>query len=62
MLGLLPIREGLCQYVLISNQADVRELGKALNEEFNGKGGGQPSMVQGTLMADGEEIKAYFLE
>ena len=62
VLGLLPIREGLCQYVLISNQADVRELGKALNEEFNGKGGGQPSMVQGTLMADGEEIKAYFLE
>ena len=62
VLGLLPIREGLCQYVLISNQADVRELGKALNKEFNGKGGGQPSMVQGTLMADGEEIKAYFLE
>ena len=62
VLGLLPIREGLCQYVLISNQTDVRELGKALNEKFNGKGGGQPSMVQGTLMADGEEIKAYFLE
>ena len=62
VLGLLPIREGMCQYVLISTQKDVREAGKELNSRFQGKGGGQPSMVQGTLMADGEEIRSFFLE
>ena len=62
VLGLLPIREGMCQYVLISTRKDVREAGKELNSRFQGKGGGQPSMVQGTLMADGEEIRSFFLE
>ena len=62
VLGLLPIREGMCQYVLISTRKDVREAGKELNSRFQGKGGGQPSMVQGTLMADGEEIRSFFLD
>ncbi|MEF2850944.1 MAG: alanyl-tRNA editing protein [Lachnospiraceae bacterium] len=62
VLGLLPIREGMCQYVLVSTRKDVREAGKELNSRFQGKGGGQPSMVQGTLMADGEEIRSFFLD
>lgn len=61
VLGLLPVREGMCQYILISNQIDVRPLGKELNSAFQGKGGGQPSMVQGTLMANGDEIKGFFM-
>ncbi len=60
-LGLLPVGEHLCQYVLISNEQDVRPLGKELNGMFSGKGGGQPSMVQGTLAGTGEEIRSYFL-
>ena len=62
VLGLLQVKEGMCQYVLISNSTDVRPLGKALHQVFQGKGGGQPSMVQGTLMADGEEIRSFFLD
>ena len=46
----------------ISTRKDVREAGKELNSRFQGKGGGQPSMVQGTLMADGEEIRSFFLD
>jgi alanyl-tRNA synthetase len=60
-LGLLPVGENLCQYVLISNEQDVRSLGKELNQRFSGKGGGQSSMVQGTLVGTGEEIKTCFL-
>ena len=62
VLGLLPVKEGVCQYVLISNSADVREMGRKLNLCFMGKGGGQPSMVQGTLFGEGEEIREYFME
>lgn len=62
VLGILPVKEGVCQYVLLSNSRDVREAGKELNLFFKGKGGGQPSMVQGTLFGEGAEIKAYFME
>lgn len=62
VLGILPVKEGMCQYILISNAIDVRPIGKILNSEFQGKGGGQASMVQGTLMADGRRIRSFFLE
>ena len=47
---------------MISNEADVRPLGKELNQRFEGKGGGQPTMVQGTLYGDPEEIRKFFME
>lgn len=62
VLGILPLEEQRCQYVLISNEADVRPLGKELNQRFEGKGGGQPTMVQGTLYGDPEEIRKFFME
>ena len=43
-------------YILGSNTVDVRETAKKLNEQFNGKGGGKPQMVQGSLCGKREEI------
>ena len=61
VLGLIPVKENVCQYVLVSNSVDVRSISKELNAEFQGKGGGQPSMVQGTLNAKGDEVQSWFL-
>lgn len=36
-------------YILGSKAVDVREVSKKLNAQFNGKGGGKPQMVQGSL-------------
>lgn len=45
------------QYILGSREKDVREVAKRLNENFSGKGGGRPQMVQGSLKGTSEEIK-----
>ena len=37
------------RYVIGSRCVDVRELSKELNNTFNGRGGGKPEMVQGSL-------------
>ena len=44
-------------YILGSKTMDVREVSKKLNGQFNGKGGGKPQMVQGSLMGNVEEIQ-----
>ena len=43
------------RYVIGSKKADTRMYAKALNEKFQGRGGGKPEMVQGSLC--GEEIE-----
>lgn len=45
------------RYVIGSRQTDVRTLGKELNEAFDGRGGGKPEMVQGSLSGRAEEIR-----
>lgn len=44
-------------YILGSKEKDVREISKQLNARFNGKGGGKPQMVQGSLVGCAEEIR-----
>lgn len=44
-------------YILGSSSMDVREAAKKLNESFNGKGGGKPQMVQGSLLGQETEIR-----
>lgn len=51
-------RDGGWRYVIGSRQADVRPLGKALNSRFEGRGGGKPGMVQGTLTGSEADIRA----
>ena len=49
--------DGGWRYVIGSRQADVRPLGKALNSRFEGRGGGKPGMVQGTLTGSEADIR-----
>lgn len=47
------------KYAVVSRTQDVREIGKALNAACNGRGGGKPDMVQGSVAATREEIEAF---
>lgn len=45
------------RYVIGSRTEDVRPIGKVMNEAFEGRGGGKPVMVQGTLCGKKEEME-----
>jgi len=45
---------------LISRTGDVRELGKAMNEALNGRGGGKPGAFQGSVKATRAQIEEFF--
>lgn len=47
------------RYVIASKTADVRDIAKQLNTTFDGRGGGKPEMVQGSLNGTKEQILAY---
>ncbi len=49
-------------YILGSKTIDVREVSKKLNARFNGKGGGKPQMVQGSLYGSETEIRSVLFE
>lgn len=46
------------RYILGSARGDVRPLCRKLNEAFQGKGGGKPEMVQGSLWGTQEAVRA----
>lgn len=45
------------RYVIGSGKEDVRPLSRMLNESFEGRGGGKPEMVQGSLKGSEEKIR-----
>ena len=47
------------QYVLGSRSRDVQDAGKKLNARFQGKGGGRPPMIQGSLEGKEREIREF---
>lgn len=47
------------RYVLGSRRQDVREMAKEFNSHFDGRGGGKPEMVQGTVRGGKEEIELW---
>lgn len=47
------------RYVIGSRQEDVRPMGRELNERFNGRGGGKPEMIQGSLQSRQKPIEEY---
>lgn len=49
------------RYVIGSRTEDVRSLGRMLNEAFQGRGGGKPEMVQGSLQGTEKEIRECIL-
>ena len=50
------------RYILGSQTLDMREFAKKLNARFQGKGGGKPEMVQGSLVGREEEIRRMIEE
>ncbi|MBQ2972630.1 MAG: hypothetical protein IJE16_08825 [Ruminococcus sp.] len=47
-------------YIISSAASDVRDLVKALNEAFCGKGGGRPNYAQGKITANKDSILKFF--
>ena len=45
------------RYVIGSRTVDVRPVAKHLNDRFQGRGGGKPEMVQGTISGSERDIK-----
>ena len=52
--------EGNFKYAIGCQDGDLRELSKKLNATLNGRGGGKPNFVQGSLAASKEEIETFF--
>lgn len=44
-------------YVICSREKDMREAVKTLNKQLSGRGGGDPTLVQGTFFASREDIE-----
>lgn len=46
-------------YIISSREADIRSVVKALNDSFDGKGGGKPNYAQGKITGSEEKIKEF---
>lgn len=52
---------GSYRYCIVSRQVNLQPLCKALNNQFQGRGGGKPEIVQGSVIAESEQdIKEFF--
>ncbi len=49
------------QYILGSQSVNLRDFLKKFHEEFSGKGGGKPEMVQGTISGMRSELERWML-
>ncbi len=47
------------KYTIASRTEDLRQLAKDFNSALNGRGGGKPEMVQGTVQENREKIEAF---
>lgn len=54
--------DGAYKYVIGHVGGDLRELTKKMNAELNGRGGGKPNFVQGSVAAARGAIEAFFAE
>ena len=68
---LMQVRDGLCacfsgdeelgyKYAVGQKGGDLRAVTKAMNQALNGRGGGKPEFVQGSVRSGQEAIRAYF--
>ena len=48
-------------YIIGSKTVDCREVASKLREVFDARGGGKPQMIQGSVMAKADAIKACFI-
>ena len=52
--------DGAYKYVIASNSTDLRAASRDINAALGGRGGGSPTMIQGSFTADLDAIKSYF--
>ena len=52
--------EGAFQYAVSAPEGDLRPLAKSINAALNGRGGGKPNFVQGSVQAEEGEIARFF--
>lgn len=50
------------KYAIISRTVDLRETAKSMNNALNGRGGGKPECIMGTIKANRKEIEKYITE
>ena len=48
------------RYVIGSRRVDLRKNSRTINAGIQGRGGGSPSMIQGSASADAETIRSFF--
>jgi alanyl-tRNA synthetase len=60
--GVFCATENGCRYVCVSRSKPLRAIGKELNAQLSGRGGGSDAMIQGTLGATKEQIEAFFAQ
>ena len=53
-------QDGAWHYAMADRDGDLRGLTKRLNAALQGRGGGKPSFVQGSLAASRTDIEAFF--
>lgn len=53
-------QDGQYRHVMGSKTVDLRAQSKAIHQALGGKGGGQPTMIQGSVTATRAQIEAYF--
>ena len=56
------VGEDSMRYAIGKKDGDLRELVKKLNSQLNGRGGGKPFFVQGSVNAKEETIRRFFKE
>ena len=54
--------DGSFKYAMGEIDGDLRQLTKEMNQSLNGRGGGKPFFVQGSVRATEEEIRSFFKE
>ena len=52
---------GIYRYCIVSNKTDLRDMCKALNSEFSGRGGGKPQIVQGSVSGNETDIRKFLI-
>lgn len=52
--------DGTYKYAIGEKDGDLRELVKSMNQSLNGRGGGKPFFVQGSVKASREEIESFW--
>lgn len=52
---------GEYKYCIVSRSIDLRDMCKALNGAFSGRGGGKPQIVQGSLTGTEEQLRAFLI-